>query len=519
MFVSIFSCLLSLLSILVMGRVFLSSITKREYSGGIAFFVGLCLLGAISNLLLLANAFDRPYLLIIAGAMWLIFGWLNRDVLYSIPDQVRMFFSRITKNPSERVLIACLFVVVMVFIALNLVPLTATDGFGYHVPFMRDFILSHHINQPMAGITSFGLGYFPGLSEVMFSAVTLLSGLSSIAPAIIALQSGILIALIWALYREAEFLAPRPSARIIPLLILFAAPDFRDGILWAGTIDLLVFSVISVGVLLILRGLYEHERIDMYLGAILLGSSLAMKYHAIIAVAYCAITIIGIIILYPKVREWLWRPAIFVALIGAIIPSYWYIKNTLLFHNPVYPLFSGFGPEAAIQAHIYLPSALWVKFLYPVIVYMPFLFKSGGAYLASAESALAVIGICGSLILFLRTHKISFPISSLLGFILFYSWTLSYFTDERRYNLPALIIFAVLDAALLQQLFAAVRPKIVTAISYSTALCFLILLPFMMHSYGERLNVLRGTESPDAYIISKTDGHSVAAYAAIMNIR
>jgi len=243
-----------------------------------------------------------------------------------------------------------------------------------------------------------------------------------------------------------------------------------------------------------------------------------MKYHALFAAAYCALVVVVIFIWSPKVRQWLWRPALFSALIAMLVPLYWYVKNFVLFHNPIYPLLSPTGLVAAVQSHIYLPNTLWVKFFYPILVYMPFLFRGGGAYLAVAEAALAAVGVCGIIILFLKTRRLDFSIASLLGFILFYSWILSFLTDERRYNLPALIIFAVLDGAILQRLFDVYRPRVVMALSYIAALGFFVLLPFMMHSYGERLNVLRGEESANTYIISQTPDHSVAAYHALLDI-
>ncbi len=506
-----------LLSVLVSGHLFLSFVTKRVYSGGIVFFSGLCLLGIISNLLLLAGIFERPYLLAILGVVWIAFLWRNRSTLRA-PLRFVKTFQLPALSYFELALFVCLGAVMLVFIVLNFVPISGADAFGYHLPFVRDFILSGHINQPIAGIKDYGYGYFPALAEIIFASGILLSGLSSLVQPVIALQAGIMVALVWALYSETSFLAPSRSARLIPLLVLFIVPNFRDSILFVGYIDLILDSVIVIGVLLTIRFLRLHEKSDMYLGALFLGCSLAMKYPALISATYCACAVLMVLYISPAVRS-LWRTTFFSAAIGALIPAYWYVKNWILFHNPVFPLLSGSTADDAIRNATYLPHVLWVKLLYPVLVYMTFLFMHESAHLIIANSILTLGGIFGLLVLFIKTRHIDLSMALLLGFFLFYSWGVSVVSDDIRFNMPALIILVVLDAALLQQLFNSWAPRYTKIASYAFALCFAGLLPLMLHSYGARLAVLRGAESSDFYITTQSPPRSVAGYTALMNLR
>jgi 4-amino-4-deoxy-L-arabinose transferase-like glycosyltransferase len=98
--------------------------------------------------------------------------------------------------------------------------------------------------------------------------------------------------------------------------------------------------------------LETHSRSWLYIGGMLGGFSLGIKYNAALW-----LLLLGVMLLVEKVRRTLVSPqpgqtkvrltfsvikdgALFIA-IAVIIASPWYVKNAVWFHNPVYPYFTG----------------------------------------------------------------------------------------------------------------------------------------------------------------------------------
>jgi hypothetical protein len=344
-----------------------------------------------------------------------------------------------------------------------------------------------------------------------------LSGLASLAPGVIAVQAAVLVSFLAALWAESEFLIKNRAMRGMVLLSLMVMPVFRDSFLKAGMIDLVCTSLLVIGSLILLRGLHKRGGPDLWVGAFLVGCAMTVKYMALIGAAYWVLYVLALVATRaaPKLPS-----LVGAALLACVVPAYWYVRNALVVHNPIYPLLSGTGPESLIQLDNFLPHTWWAKVLYPVLVYMPYLFGKGMGYSIFAESVVPLAAVLGTAILLYLNRRLDKSIVALWGFALFYSYAVSYIADDVRFDLPALVVFAVLDGILLEQLLSRAPAWAPRALAYAASVAFIVLTPFMLSTYGPRIAVLEGRMSPQTFIFEQSaHKRSIEDYDALVLLR
>jgi len=180
----------------VIGHLFyVKFFSKISLNFSLIFFLGIGVFGIFSQTLLIFGIYKKIYLLLfIAGCYicWLVLNRKNisflniKKFLYSTKSQIK---NLIIKH--DVYLVLSVVITVLILVILNLVPITTGDAIHYHFPFIKDFILSGQINQPIADMVQWGLGFMPALADIINASFVLLVG--QLETPLILLQSAILI--------------------------------------------------------------------------------------------------------------------------------------------------------------------------------------------------------------------------------------------------------------------------------------------------------------------------------------
>jgi hypothetical protein len=509
---TLIGCVFALATFYITGKLFFA----RAYSPAVVFLGGVCATGVVAQFLLMVDLFTSAWMFFFAGIVWILFFIRNAPGWRSNPPRLTRGMPKL--HIHEWGMLGTVTFALTLYTVLNFVPLSAPDGFAYHLPFVRDFLIFHHINQPIAGITTMNAGYYPAFGEILYATSATLTGLSSLGPGTIAVHVGIFVAFMLALYSESRFLIASRSIRGIVLLLLMVFPHFRDTVVLVGMIDLICNSFLIIGSLLLLRGLWKGEEgsRDVWAGAFFLGCSLAVKYTAFIVAGYWGLFILFLLCTRaaPRLPTLLWG-----IVLGLLAPLYWYLKNTLNFHNPIYPLFTGAGPETQIDINNFLPHTWWVHILYPIFAFLPFFFRSVTGYTIFVESIVAMFTLLGVALLFILERRIERSVVALLSFWFFYSYLTSAIADDIRYNLPSLIMFTILAGILIERLLRYLPTWSPRVLGWSVTVIYLALTPLMLSTYGPRIDLLLGRITNKEYIISQTLSHSVEDYDLLVKIK
>lgn len=116
----------------------------------------------------------------------------------------------------------------------------------------------------------------------------------------------------------------------------FSLPQAIVHLATVGFVDVPTFSLMLVGLILLIEFFINSQTDSLLLSSIFWGMSLGTKYTALSAFA----SILPITVC-PAIYKLKLRSLLLPLLLLLIFGGYWYIKNLLVYGNPLYPMFGG----------------------------------------------------------------------------------------------------------------------------------------------------------------------------------
>ena len=393
------------------------------YYLGTALLIGLGEIGTLSLILGLLGLLNKTALLITGVVL----------LLSSIPQYVPLMSylkSKIGKKAYRSpffVLSLTFFTIISVVIFLAcMLPPFYWDELAYHFPQAEQMAALHRVSLNVGG--GYLYGNIPKLMEVIFAVGIVLSGYELAH----ALHFAFLLSFLIFIY---GFLLKYYSSRAAVLAVLFLLAYKGFTISSAtGSVDT-AMTALEIGAIIYVVDWIRCRKVALLsIGGILMGLALSVKYTPLPSLL---ILLLAIVILSLKEkRSW---SQILRNLLCFVIPiivfcGYWYIKNFVLFLNPIYPFFFGHPgiDEETYKSLIsnYRPSAITLGSLLLVLKKMPF--------------HIAASIFISPFALLLKKNK-RLPL-----YLFFYAFVmliyLVFLSHDIRYWMNALVIFSIIAA-------------------------------------------------------------------------
>lgn len=288
---------------------------------------GLALVGLLVTLLALLHLFQ---LWALAAAMAAIFVLLRRDagaVLSGLRDGLRTIIEAARRGDLFPLLaLACGIAALSLGVHLCLMPSDIADIWSYHLPIVHSFIAHHGIIAQQVAHPFYGNN--PLLFELLFAvpmlAVDHFAGAGIVN---VAVYFGLML-LILSFARRAR------GAWFLTLLValVWASPFFLAGA--AQPMIDVPRSCFSVAAFLFAwRYARDFRRLDLVMSALTAGTAVAGKYTELVTPLIICATLAPLMIQ----RRQTWAHLVPAAIGFAAISSFWYVKNAVLYGNPIYP--------------------------------------------------------------------------------------------------------------------------------------------------------------------------------------
>lgn len=291
-------------------------------------------------------------LAVIFGAIWLVArkqGWLEH-VSTNWGEDLRSI-GQFLNRARPRQAIFCLALWVAVGLALNalVVPTTFWDALSYHLPVPVSWMQSQRLTVAYVPLTDVANSYFPGNGELLYLWV--------LSP----LRNDLLVRIVpWAmwlilgasLFRACRKLRVSPEGSLAAsVMILFLPVVLAQATELALDLTSTVFFVLAFGHLLEFWQNPRSEPLIMF--SLSAGLFMGVKYSA---PAYWLLLMVGLAVALGQNRRAIGARGAFryvlVFLLGTtLLGGYWYVRNTLLTGNPLYPV------ELGLFGHTILSGA------------------------------------------------------------------------------------------------------------------------------------------------------------------
>lgn len=204
-----------------------------------------------------------------------------------------------------------------------LAPPEATDELAYHLPEAHTLADTHSIHLMLGSDRIYG--NLPALAETLYAEALTIKGAAlahllhfSLLLSFVLLAAGVVRSL-W---------GARPAALAAAGLLLYSDLTYNAT---TAYVDGAETAFEAGAVLLFARWAVTKMRGDAAAGALLLGFALAVKYNAL---ATAVLATVLVLVIRPR-----WLPRL--AAVAFVACGYWYMKNLVRFHNPVYPFYFG----------------------------------------------------------------------------------------------------------------------------------------------------------------------------------
>ena len=221
---------------------------------------------------------------------------------------------------------------ILFYLTSALVPPYRTDALAYHIPEAES--ISQNGFHAQVGDSLF-FGNLPVLMETLYGFVYTIGGHILIHLA----HFQILLSMLGVLY---GFLKKEFSSRagLISVLLVFSLYElFVNGT--NSYIDAAATSFEVVGLISLVRFIAYRETNFLRLSGAMYGLAMATKYNALYGLILGGlIALVAVIRMYPGIKMklmYLLRFCFPLMLFG----SFWYIKNAIFYHNPVFPFYFG----------------------------------------------------------------------------------------------------------------------------------------------------------------------------------
>ena len=334
-FMTVIALLVIVLAMLGFGLVLFRSVARWVSTDAIAVPAGieLLLIGPLPGLALVALLFTLLALLHLLRAWFIaplalsILLVLRRDtaaVLIALGDAMRAF-GRSARQGDLFPLGALLIGVIVIYVGLLLclVPRQTVDIWVYHVPLAQS--IATHSGFVYPQIPHLLYASQPSVLELLHGAGMLFLDHFAIASAInLAIYLGLVLLLLSFVKRARGF-------QFLVLCYLFVwDSEFYDVV--SPMIDAPRSCLSLAAFLFAYRYACNSRRLDLVISALMAGFAVAAKVTELITPALICATLVPLIW-----RRGSWRDLLPAAAAFTAISSYWYVKNLILYANPIYP--------------------------------------------------------------------------------------------------------------------------------------------------------------------------------------
>lgn len=399
-----------------------------------------------------------------ASALWLVLASValigRRDIARHLEVAAAWVKSRERKGRVRRFFAEHGFLkgVILAWLLLNLlivfVPITGHDTLDYHLPIIQSIVAEGRLTFDPS-IPSYP--HLPVMGEILYAIPMALFG-NNTEP--FTFQLFQYLALPFMLLIVYDLLRGALRERFLgfaSLLGILAIMDFEREVLHGGYVDVYAFLFGMGSFFLILKRGSQGElrKPELYLSALLLGASIGVKYTGFF---FGAANALFFCIYFMRRKEFVdfFRNALWYGGIAAIVGGYWYLKNAIIFGNPVYPMFS--DAQATANVGFFLFDRTFLNFLmFPFVRYGQWFVQE-----VETSSRLVVLGyfiLAYLLIAFflVRREKIGTLAISLFVFIELYLVFLFFSSHQYRFLIPGTIALPPLLALLADRFYERAR--------------------------------------------------------------
>lgn len=366
-------------------------------------------------------------------------------------------------------------------------PPVTVDELAYHLPEAQLIVASQTVPLNVGG--HFFYGNIPKLMEIIFAGAIIFSGYTlTHALNFLFFLSFLLI--------TGGLLIRRYGIQTSLVAILFIL-SFND-LTWNATVGYIDAASVALelsALLLALDWLKTRARQTILISAVLIGLSLSIKYSALFTLIFIALIITWTTIREKRRFAVITKVILPFGLLAFLFSGFWYVKNFLLFGNPLYPLYFGhkgvdeaqylslinaiqqFGPKT-FENFLDIPK----KYLVPFPLNLPVFFS---LYLAPIS-------------VFIRKgRELHLPL-----FIYFSSYSIYWFflaTHQKRFLMPAVIAALILTAILLTRL----NRKILLCLTVFAVSGLFIYFDTIQSYFADKTKYALGLESKSEFLNRK----------------
>lgn len=390
--------------------------------------------------------------------------------------------------------------IVVVFVALGFLatlgPVVDYDAQSYHLAHAKAYVQLHRITWSSEYMSA----NFPASIEMLYTLGLLFA--SDQFAKMLNFSFGLLTSL--GLFWLAASRFGR-SAGLTAVMIFVSIPLVANAFGRAGVdLGLTFFEFLAIYSLLSWqdsRRLYRLVLVGVFAG-LMAGTKYTGLQFAAISMAACFVTLA--LARTKGFRSWV-GPLALPALAGAAVGSVWYLKNWLLFGNPVYPFFFG-GPEwSGRRLQILHESAQGYGFgqdLMGYLTLLPNLALHPGRFTLDLPGLVSPFMFLAPVALLVWRRNFAIVIISAISLLQFALWSTG--LQETRLLLPLLPWLSLLATAVVLRGLASQRHLVVAAAQVLTiaATVPLLIIQLQQADVGG-LRVLSGLESRRDYIASR----------------
>lgn len=301
---------------------------------GLAGLIGLGSLGYIWLILGLLSQFTKINLelatialaILVSKKLW---WWVNE-----LKSRLKQsWLSNLKQSLVFTLLLAIILILGGMYLAALQPPL-ATDELHYHFPEAETIANTHQVPKTIG--QHYFYGNLPKLMEVIYAGAISISGYPLAHTLHMAIFTAFIIFIIGFFSHHY-----RPTTGLLAALLIV----LYDELTWNATVGFVDAATVSLEIsalLMVVDWFISTNQRSLLISGILIGLALSVKYSPIITLAFIGCLIIVKARLSKQRRlSQLAHSLLPFGLITLIFGGYWYVKNLILFANPLYPLYFG----------------------------------------------------------------------------------------------------------------------------------------------------------------------------------
>jgi len=314
---------------LVLDLLKINFLEKGILINSISMLVGYGIVAYFSLFLSLVGPLNKIVIYLVFASV-IVFG---RRLIFSLHKQI---YSGIKNWYSQGVFEKCLIILIafsfIFYLTSALVPPYRTDALGYHLPEVKE-ITEHGIR--VLWVEGNFFSNLPILMETFYALLYEISGYTTINLA----HYSILLTALLSIYGFIRYYFSH-RAGLISILCVFSLYELFVNAT-NSYVDAAMLSYEIVGLFLLLFWMQTKERSLLILAGIFYGLSISIKYNGLYGLLIAG----SLIILFSLFNKMSFKEAVksvlYFSLPVLVFSSFWYVKNLVLYGNPVYPFYFG----------------------------------------------------------------------------------------------------------------------------------------------------------------------------------